>query len=139
MFDPSKWPQDLIYFGWSKICIPLRHPSALQIHFLFFFLGLTMTKLHDFPNLVNHWLHKVWLTLKMTARIDLLWVFYDIIPLKQSEVVPPPPQKKTFVFFEPCKIKSSYLSYWPFKMTERPVFELVFNTINTSRTKENGL
>ena len=42
------------------------------------FLGLIMTKLLDFPYLLNHWSHKVGWVLKMTARMDLPLVFYDM-------------------------------------------------------------
>ena len=28
LIHPSKWPQDLIYCGWSETCIPLRQPEV---------------------------------------------------------------------------------------------------------------
>ena len=45
---------------------------------LFVFWGLIMTRLHDFPYLVKRRLYKVGWLLKKTARIDLLWMFYNM-------------------------------------------------------------
>ena len=43
--------------------------------------------------------------------------------------------------FQKFLYPENYISYqigWPFKITERPIFLLVLNTIYTSRTKGNG-
>ena len=69
LVDPSKWPQDLLYCGYTRIYIysPPTTESALKIQFSVFW-GLTMKKLLDFLNLR---LYKFGWPLKMTARMDL--------------------------------------------------------------------
>ena len=40
LVDPSKWPQDFIYYGCSQTCIPLRRTaSALKIRGFFCYFG----------------------------------------------------------------------------------------------------
>ena len=40
LVDPSKWPQKWIYYGCSKICIPLRQPEVPKKCLFGVFLGL---------------------------------------------------------------------------------------------------
>ena len=83
LVDPSRWLQERIFYGCSKICIPFSRKCPKNAVFVF------------------SW------TLKF----------------------------QKFLYHE------NYISYqigWPFKITERPIFLLVLNTIYTSRTKGNG-
>ena len=61
----------------SDMYNPQTTGSALKIQF-FVCWGLITTKLYNFLYLVNRRSHKVGRTLKMTARMDLLWVFEDM-------------------------------------------------------------
>ena len=59
----------MIYYGWPKICIPLRQMEvSLKIQF-FAFWELIKTKLNDIPYLGNHWSYKVGLIFKMITRM----------------------------------------------------------------------
>ena len=93
--DHSKLPQDLLYYQWSEICIPLRWPEVPPKMQFSVSWGFIMTKLHDFPYFVNHRSNKVGWPLKMTARMDLLWVLYDIHTPHTTENT----QKVAFLFF----------------------------------------
>ena len=53
LVDLSKWPQDLTYYGWSRICIVLRQSKVPRKYIFFLFWDLIMTKAHDFPYLLN--------------------------------------------------------------------------------------
>ena len=40
LVDPQKWPEEWIYYGRSKICIPLKQPEVPKNGLFLFFLGL---------------------------------------------------------------------------------------------------
>ena len=40
LVENSKWPQDMIYNGWSKICVPLKQSEVPQKYSLLYFGAL---------------------------------------------------------------------------------------------------
>ena len=87
---------------------------------IFCFWGLLMAKLHDFIYLVNWRSHKVGWPLKMTARMDLLWVFYNMHTPQITGKAPKMSFLELIRNFESfritnaiCRIKLAELSEWP--------------------------
>ena len=101
---------------------PSTTGSALKTQF-FILWGLTMTKVHDFPYLVNRWLYKVNWLLKITVRIDLLRVLYDM-HAPQTTGSTPKISRKLYIILNWLKNREIHLS---------------ITVIYTSRTKGNGL
>ena len=61
LVDLSKWPEEWIYYGCSKICIPLRQVQVPKKYlFLFFFRALyeqsSKVSISREPYVILHWL-----------------------------------------------------------------------------------
>ena len=121
--------------------------DALKIQFVVFW-GTEMKKLHDFPYLVNHRSYR--LKLLDPSKWPQKWVYYGCF--RYAYYSDNQKFKKCFfcmlfswhyvIKFKKALFHKNYISYqigWPFKMTGRTVFLLLFNTIYTSKTKGNGL
>ena len=134
----SIFREPLIYYEFSKVCIPLKQLEVSEEYKFLFFWGLITTKLHDFPYLLTAGRIKLGdpsNDFKNTFARDVLEYAY---PLRQPEV----PKKCLFLFFYRAymmKIQKflyheNYISYWigwHFKITKRFIFLLMFNTIYT--------
>ena len=109
---------------------------------------LGQKKLHDFPYLVNHRSYR--LKLLDPSKWPQKWVYYGCF--RYAYYSDNQKLKKCFfcmlfswhyvIKFKKALFHKNYISYqigWPFKMTGRTVFLLLFNTIYTSKTKGNGL
>ena len=107
MVDPSKWPQDLIYYAWSQNLYPSDNWKCPKSTILSF-LGSCNYELQDFPYLVNHRSYKVGWPLKMTARFDLLRVVSDIYTPQASGSVP---KIQFFAVWRICKEEIAWFSY----------------------------
>ena len=101
---------------------PSTTGSALKTQF-FIFWGLIMTKLHDFSYPMKRWSYKVSWLLKITVRIDLLWVLYDM-HASQTTGSTPKISRKLYIILNWLKDREIHLS---------------ITVIYTSRTKGNGL